>query len=144
MKVLVTQFVFDFLRSHGLQPARLLYPWDSPGKNTGVGKHSFFPGDLPNPEMNLGLLLCRQIPYYLSHQGSPGWIKCSYFLFLHYEDQNPLKNYFGSHFCIGIFCCTYYLAWCLYLSLVKEEDDLQYYLVLFQLVANHTMSYHQN
>ena len=24
---------------HGLQPARLLYPWDSPGKNTGVGCH---------------------------------------------------------------------------------------------------------
>ena len=31
-------------------PARLLCPWDSPGKNTGVG--SPFPpqGDLPNPE----------------------------------------------------------------------------------------------
>ena len=25
------------LRIHGLQPARLLCPWDSPGKNTGVG-----------------------------------------------------------------------------------------------------------
>ena len=25
------------LRPHGLQPARLLCPWDSPGKNTGVG-----------------------------------------------------------------------------------------------------------
>ena len=27
------------LRLHGLQPARLLCPWDSPGKNTGVGCH---------------------------------------------------------------------------------------------------------
>ena len=27
------------LRPHGLQPARLLCPWDSPGKNTGVGCH---------------------------------------------------------------------------------------------------------
>ena len=27
------------LRSHGLQPTRLLRPWDSPGKNTGVGCH---------------------------------------------------------------------------------------------------------
>ena len=26
-------------RPHGLQPARLLCPWDSPGKNTGVGCH---------------------------------------------------------------------------------------------------------
>ena len=27
------------LRSHGLQLTRLLRPWDSPGKNTGVGCH---------------------------------------------------------------------------------------------------------
>ena len=32
--------VSDSLRPHGLQPARLLCPWDSPGKNTGVGSHS--------------------------------------------------------------------------------------------------------
>ena len=28
----------------GLQPTRLLCPWDSPGKNTGVGCHSLFQG----------------------------------------------------------------------------------------------------
>ena len=28
-------------RPHGLQPARLLRPWDFPGKNTGVGGHCF-------------------------------------------------------------------------------------------------------
>ena len=28
------------LLSHGLWPSRLLCPWDSPGKNTGVGGHS--------------------------------------------------------------------------------------------------------
>ena len=27
------------LRPHGLQPTRLPRPWDSPGKNTGVGCH---------------------------------------------------------------------------------------------------------
>ena len=27
------------LRPHRLQPTRLLHPWDSPGKNTGVGCH---------------------------------------------------------------------------------------------------------
>ena len=31
--------VSDSLQPHGLQPARLLCPWDSPGKNTGVGCH---------------------------------------------------------------------------------------------------------
>ena len=29
----------DSWRPRGLQPARLLCPWDSPGKNTGVGGH---------------------------------------------------------------------------------------------------------
>ena len=27
------------LRPHGLEPTRLLCPWDFPGKNTGVGCH---------------------------------------------------------------------------------------------------------
>ena len=29
----------DSLRPHGLQPTRLLRPWDFPGKSTGVGCH---------------------------------------------------------------------------------------------------------
>ena len=29
----------DSVRPHGLQPTSLLRPWDSPGKNTGVGCH---------------------------------------------------------------------------------------------------------
>ena len=35
--VLVASVVSDSLWPHGLQPARLLCPWDPPGKNTGVG-----------------------------------------------------------------------------------------------------------
>ena len=31
--------VFDSLRPHGLQPTRLLCPWDFPGKSSGVGCH---------------------------------------------------------------------------------------------------------
>ena len=31
--------VSDSLRLHGLQPTRLLHPWDFPGKSTGVGCH---------------------------------------------------------------------------------------------------------
>ena len=34
--VLSWSVVSDSLRPHGLWPARLLCPWDSPGKNTGV------------------------------------------------------------------------------------------------------------
>ena len=29
----------DSVQSHGRQPTRVLRPWDSPGKNTGVGCH---------------------------------------------------------------------------------------------------------
>ena len=31
--------VSDSWRPHGLQPSRLLHPWDLPGKSTGVGCH---------------------------------------------------------------------------------------------------------
>ena len=45
----------------------LLYPWNSPGKNTGVGCYSLHQGIFPTQGLNLGLLHCRQILYYLSH-----------------------------------------------------------------------------
>ena len=32
----------DSSRPHGLQPTRLLHPWDFPGKSTGVGCHCLF------------------------------------------------------------------------------------------------------
>ena len=51
---------------HRLQPARLLCPWDSPGKNTGVGCHFLLQGIFPTQESNLGLPHCRQTLYRLS------------------------------------------------------------------------------
>ena len=44
---------------------------DSPGKNTGVGCHFLLQGIFPTQGSNPGLLHCRQVPYHLSHQGSP-------------------------------------------------------------------------
>ena len=35
----VTPVVSDSMQPHRLQPTRLPRPWDSPGKNTGVGCH---------------------------------------------------------------------------------------------------------
>ena len=35
----VTSVVSDSVRPHRRQPTRLPHPWDSPGKNTGVGCH---------------------------------------------------------------------------------------------------------
>ena len=54
---------------HALQPFRLLCPWDSPGKDTGVGCHALLQGIFPTQGSNPGLPHCRQILYHLSHQG---------------------------------------------------------------------------
>ena len=60
----------DSLRPSVLQPARLLCPRNSPGKNTGVGCHVLLQGIFPTQGSNpclLSLLHCRQILYPLSH-----------------------------------------------------------------------------
>ena len=54
-----------------LYPTRLLCPWNSPGKNTGVGCHFLFQGIFPTQGLNPSLLHCRQTLYHVSHQGSP-------------------------------------------------------------------------
>ena len=46
-------------------PPRLLCPWNSPGKNTGVGCHSLLHGIFPTQGSNRGFLHCRQILYRL-------------------------------------------------------------------------------
>ena len=43
----VTSVVFDSLQPHGLQPTRLLRPWDFPGENTGVGCPALLQGIFP-------------------------------------------------------------------------------------------------
>ena len=58
----------DSLRPHGLYPARLLCPWDSPSKNTGVGHHNLLQGIFLTQGQNPGLPHCRRILYHLSHQ----------------------------------------------------------------------------
>ena len=42
----------DSLGPHGLYPTRPLCPWDFPGKNTGVGKHSLLQGIFPSQGSN--------------------------------------------------------------------------------------------
>ena len=62
--------VSDFLQPHGLYTARLLCPWNSPGKNTGVDYHPLLQGIFQTQRSNLSLLHCRLILYHPSHQGS--------------------------------------------------------------------------
>ena len=46
----------EALRPHGLKSARLLCPWDFPGKDTGVGCHFILQGIFPTQRSNPHLL----------------------------------------------------------------------------------------
>ena len=67
----VNSVVSDSLLPRGPQPSRPLCPWDSPGKNTGVGCHALLQGIFPTQGSNPGLPHPRWILYQLSHQGNP-------------------------------------------------------------------------
>ena len=59
--------MFDSVQPYGLQPAGLLHPWDSPGKNTGVGCHALLQGIFQTQGLNLHLMspaLARQVLYH--------------------------------------------------------------------------------
>ena len=60
-KVLVDQSCLTLFNS-------VVCPWNSVGKNTGVGCHSLLRGIFLTQGSNPGILYCRRI---LSHQGSP-------------------------------------------------------------------------
>ena len=65
-RVLSHSVMSDSLRPHGLQPPRLLCPWDSPGKNPGVGCHFLLQGIFPIQGLNPRLLHSlhwQQIPH---------------------------------------------------------------------------------
>ena len=76
-----------FFHKWGLKPTRLLCPWNSPGKNTGVGSLSLLLGIFLTQALNRGLLHCRQILYQLSYQGSPQIFINKYKLFLKAKTQ---------------------------------------------------------
>ena len=59
------------LQLHELWPTRLLCPWNSPGKNTGMGSHFLLQGIFLTQGLILGLLHSRQIPYHLSYREVP-------------------------------------------------------------------------
>ena len=52
----VSSVMSDSLQPNGLQPARLLCPWDSPGKNTGVSCHALLQGIFQTQGLNPHLL----------------------------------------------------------------------------------------
>ena len=89
--VLSRSVVSDSLRPHGLEPTRLLCPWNSPGRNTGVGSHSLLQRIFPPQGSNPGLLHCRWMLNFLSHQGSPTVLK-TWFVSFPSKYKHPSTN----------------------------------------------------
>ena len=67
----VPPVVSSSARPHGQLPTRLLCPWDSPGKNTGVGCHALLQGIFLTQGSNAGCLHWQADCLPLSHQASP-------------------------------------------------------------------------
>ena len=66
----IWKWKWKLLSNVSLQPDGLYSPWDSPGKNTGVGFCSLLQGIFPTLGSNPGLLHCRWILYCLSSRKS--------------------------------------------------------------------------
>ena len=65
--VLVAQLCLTLCNTTDYSPTRLLCPWNSPGKNTGVYCHSLLQKNFPSQGSNPGLPRHRQILYCLSY-----------------------------------------------------------------------------
>ena len=67
----VTQSCLTLCNPMDCSPAKPLYPWDFPGKNTGVGCHFVLQEIFLSQGLNPVLPHCGQNLYPLSHQGNP-------------------------------------------------------------------------
>ena len=95
-----------------------LCPWDFPGKKTGVICHFLLQGIFPTQGLNLGLLHCRQILYWLSYQ------ECL---------PNVRKNSKGlTHFIFTICLWGKYHYCCHYKHRVLRQEESKLMKVIYQ------------
>ena len=79
--------VSNFLRPYGLQPTRLLHPWNFPGKSTGMGCHFLLFSSYSHINLD--------------------WVNCFMAFGLH-----VLFVYFGDSSLVSCFICKYFLPFC--------------------------------
>ena len=99
----VTSVVSNSLWPYGLYCTRLLCPWNSPGKSTGVAFHALLQVIFLIQGLNLCVLRCRWVLYPLSNLGSP-WPRYMvtlfrlslYWLFLDWHQNNSIKIFKNS------------------------------------------------
>ena len=85
---------------------RLLCPWTSPGKNTGVSCHSLLQGIFLTQGSNPGPLHCRQILYQLKYEGSSLCYTTAFkseFASTEISTSIPLYSIFLCHLFLNVF-----------------------------------------
>ena len=84
---LATQSCSTLCKSIDCSTPGFSFHGNSPGKNTGVGCHTFLQGIFPTQGLNPGLLHCRWILYHQSHQKSQ-------YLVIGLQKQSLMSLYF--------------------------------------------------
>ena len=110
-------------------------PWNSPGKNTGVGSLSLLQGIYPTQGSNWGLLHCRQILYQPSYQGSPSKEQASF----NFVAADTIHRDFGAKekkICHCFPFPPFYFPWsdgirCCDLSFLNVEFQASFFNLLF-------------
>ena len=85
--------VFDSFRPHGLWPARLFCPWDSPGKNIGAGCHFLLQGgDLFDPGIKPGSPALQADSLLSEPPGKPCCCCCCYVTLVVSDSVRPHRR----------------------------------------------------
>ena len=112
----------DSLQHCGRWPARLLCPWDVPGKNTEVGYHFLLQGIFLTQGWNLHLLNWQADSLPLTHLGS---VALLYVVF--YYVGIPLFIYPFSYPRTLVYFLFYVTTICIAMNIVKEGEYLLKY-----------------
>ena len=100
----VCSVVSDYLRSHGLQPARLLCPWNFPGKNTGSCCH--FRREEFHDEKNLEMLnmtsAYQRVIRHVNIKGYANRIKETYLILFNPAPPKPFQHLYKQESSIQI------------------------------------------
>ena len=98
-----------------------LCPWDSPGKNTGVGCHFLLQGIFPTQGLHLHLLHWQADSLPLSHQRSPN--NTCFIYFIHIK-----PNHFAVHWKLTQYCKSTIPQWKKISSLILPFHDFPSYM----------------
>ena len=100
--------------SNSLGPQGLYSPWNSPGRNTGVGSLSLLQGIFTAQGSNPGLPHWGRILYQLSHKGSPRILEWVAYPFSSWSSQS--RNQTGVSCIAGAFFTNWAIREVLFLS----------------------------